>query len=66
MTVLDAPVAWRVVVDLPGVGVIGQVHESDEDCARCAALCGYSAEGARGTSIEPLIYEDDDFEVHPI
>lgn len=55
---------WNVSV--AGVGIIGTVHESTEELARCAALSKYGEEGRRpltGALRLPYIYENDEFSV---
>ncbi len=57
------PRTWEVVVH--GVGHIGQVTETRESLARCAALSRYGAEGERGGTMRGLIFEEDTFFVRP-
>lgn len=55
---------WNVTVS--GVGIIGTVHEKNEELARCAALSKFGEEGRRpltGALPLPHIYENDDFSV---
>ena len=48
-----------------GVGYIGQVCETRESLARCAALSRYAAEGERMGTMRGLIFDDDTFFVQP-
>lgn len=55
---------YNVTVD--GVGTIGKVAEDSESLARLAALSKFSSEGTRVPgSLDPKIYEDDEFVVVP-
>ena len=60
---VERPQSWQVVVH--GVGYIGQVTESRESLARCAALSRYGAEGERQGTMRGLILEDDTSYVSP-
>ena len=59
----DKPLTWHVVVH--GVGYIGQVCETRESLARCAALSRYAAEGERMGTMRGLIFDDDTFFARP-
>ena len=50
---------WEVIVH--GVGHIGEVTETRESLARCAALSRYGCEGERQGTMRGLIFEDDEF-----
>jgi hypothetical protein len=62
---------WNVVNNSTGQD-LGQVHEDNEELARCAALSKYGDEGERSVlransrpENKHVIYEDDDFSVFP-
>ena len=65
--------SWNVRVHPAGGGgsiELGQVHEDNEELARCAALSKFGIEGERatvhaldGNPVPRCIYEDDDFDV---
>lgn len=60
---------WNVLNNSTGRD-LGQVHEDNEELARCAALSKFGIEGERATvhaldcnPVPRCIYEDDDFSV---
>jgi hypothetical protein len=62
---------WNVVNNSSGAE-LGQVQETSEELARCAALSKYGKEGERAalladgqTTSLHVIYEDDDFSAIP-
>ena len=71
LNALNRMKTWNVVNNSSGVD-LGEVTETNEQLARCAALHKYGKEGERAalladgqpTSLH-VIYEDDDFSVFP-
>jgi hypothetical protein len=69
LNVINEMKTWNVVNNSTGQD-LGQVHETNEANARCAALSKFGKSGFRGeldATDQPIlrhaIYEDDDFSV---